>query len=458
MKFDPNALCYRMLEYYSENKGRVNPETGRTALVKFANNGSSRSSKTYDAIHFIVAMFDAHRGKNLYCAVFRDELVDCRDTTFKDFKECLAIMDIIDQCYIVEHPKPKITLWGNTIAFLGLPKGKDNKQFPRTDILFFNEALEINDKQAVNGLLMRCEMCAIFDWNPSLTEHWAFDMEREFNCLFTRTTYRDNKHLTDNVVSSIESYCPWDFSDYVYDDEAQRWAWRVPEADRKPNRQNIEQGTADRWHWLVYGEGVPSAREGVVLDVYEWLDEYPAEPMDETAYGLDFGFTNDPSVLVRVGRRGMDLYVEYLAYQPCPDPDMLFALVEPIMLEEKERLKRLAGGMMAEYILVSCETQDRYKDTQFVLSLNTSCSMKGYDWGFHKIKKPAIYTRVQVVKKFRLHVVRCKESTKEFNNYVYSVVDGRKTNIPVDKYNHGIDAMCYAVYDRFRHLVGAAGA
>ena len=84
MNFDPNALCYRMLEYYSENKGRVNPETGRTALVKFANNGSSRSSKTYDAIHFIVAMFDQNRGKNLYCAVFRDELVDCRDTTFKD--------------------------------------------------------------------------------------------------------------------------------------------------------------------------------------------------------------------------------------------------------------------------------------------------------------------------------------------------------------------------------------
>ena len=454
LNFDPNGLYYRMVRYYSENKDRINPATGRKSLIKIANNGSSRSSKTYDTIHLIYTFCDHNRGRGLYIGVFRNNLVDCRDNTFKDFKECFEIMGVFGDCDITEYPKPKIKLYGNVIEFMGLPDNY-NKQAPRTDILFFNEALEIPDKNAVKGLLMRCEMLAIFDWNPSLTEHWAYEMEQEFNCLYTRTIYKDNKHLKDNVISEIESYCPWDLSDFVKDSTTGTWKWTVPEEKRKPNTENIESGTVDKWRWLVYGEGLPTAREGAVMNVYEWIDRYPDEPMDETAYGLDFGYTNDPSVLTRVGRKGKDLYIEYLTYQSCSNPDILFDLIEPIILSERERLALYEEGVEPEPIVVSCESADKYKDVEFVRSLNYICCSRDYDWGFKKIKKPSIHTRLQIVKRFRLHIVKSKESVKEHNNYVYRIIEGRVTNIPVDDYNHGIDSYGYAVFDRFRHLVTA---
>ena len=525
MNFQPNELFNQMALFYSQNKSEVNPDNGRKALVKIANQGSSRSGKTYSAIQFIYTFCNHNLNKGLYIAVLRETLVDCRKYTYKDFIECFKMMGVYENCEITEYPNPRIKLYGNTIEFMGLPE--PNKQPPRTDICFFNEIVEVNDKQRVNGLLMRCEKLAIFDWNPSYTDHWIFGMESEFNTLFTRTSYLDNKHLSDNIVSNIESYCPWHFDDCHMEirNGFNVRVWDKPEKPdnckpedahlyRRDNETNIKAGTANKWYWLVYGEGVPAAKEGAIFDP-DWIDEFPETGMDSVNLSLDFGYTSDPSVLTRVGVnvRSKDAFMEALTYQATKDVDTLFDLISPQIekeirrrrveangeewyaklksLEEKlEVLERaeyniscdlkefdldtdadfqevgaeikaveeqieghLGKGLEIAQVVIACDSADRYKDIQFVRDLNSISLQRGLGWQFVKVKKPSITVRIALMHRFRLHVVRDVNVQREAQNYCYQVIEGRQTNIPIDNFNHFWDSVGYCFWYFYRWLI-----
>lgn len=476
MNFQPNELFNQMALFYSQNKSEVNPDNGRKALVKIANQGSSRSGKTYSAIQFIYTFCNHNANKGLYIAVLRETLVDCRKYTYKDFIECFKMMGVWENCEITEYPNPKIKLYGNTIEFMGLPE--PNKQPPRTDICFFNEIVEVNDKQRVNGLLMRCEKLAIFDWNPSYTDHWIFGMESEFNTLFTRTSYLDNKHLSDNVVSNIESYCPWSFEDChievrngfnvrVWDKPEKPDNCKLEEAHlyRRDNETNIKAGTANKWYWLVYGEGVPAAKEGAIFDP-EWIDEFPETGMDSVNLSLDFGYTADPSVLTRVGVnvKSKDAFMEALTYQSTRDVDTLFDLIEPQICKEIARRKKEAGwavdengkeieGLEIAQIVIACDSADKYRDIQFVRDLNSISLQRGLGWQFVKVKKPSITVRIALMHRFRLHIVRDVNVMREAQNYCYQVIEGRQTNIPIDNFNHFWDSVGYCFWYFFRWAI-----
>lgn len=476
MNFQPNELFNQMALFYSQNKSEVNPENGRKALVKIANQGSSRSGKTYSAIQLIYTFCNHNLNKGLYIAVLRETLVDCRKYTYKDFIECFKMMGVYENCEITEYPNPRIKLYGNTIEFMGLPE--PNKQPPRTDICFFNEIVEVNDKQRVNGLLMRCEKLAIFDWNPSYTDHWIFGMESEFNTLFTRTSYLDNKHLSDNIVSNIESYCPWHFDDCHMEIRNGFYVrvWDKPEKPdnckpedahlyRRDNETNIKAGTANKWYWLVYGEGVPAAKEGAIFDP-DWIDEFPETGMDSVNLSLDFGYTSDPSVLTRVGVNvhSKDAFMEALTYQATKDVDTLFDLISPQIEREIARRKAEAGwyvdesgkeveGLEIAQVVIACDSADRYKDTQFVRDLNSISLQRGLGWQFVKVKKPSITVRIALMHRFRLHIVRDVNVQREAQNYCYQVIEGRQTNIPIDNFNHFWDSVGYCFWYFYRWLI-----
>lgn len=476
MNFQPNELFNQMALFYSQNKSEVNPDNGRKALVKIANQGSSRSGKTYSAIQFIYTFCNHNLNKGLYIAVLRETLVDCRKYTYKDFIECFKMMGVYENCEITEYPNPRIKLYGNTIEFMGLPE--PNKQPPRTDICFFNEIVEVNDKQRVNGLLMRCEKLAIFDWNPSYTDHWIFGMESEFNTLFTRTSYLDNKHLSDNIVSNIESYCPWHFDDCHMEIRNGFYVrvWDKPEKPdnckpedahlyRRDNETNIKAGTANKWYWLVYGEGVPAAKEGAIFDP-DWIDEFPETGMDSVNLSLDFGYTSDPSVLTRVGVNvhSKDAFMEALTYQATKDVDTLFDLISPQIEREIARRKAEAGwyvdesgkeveGLEIAQVVIACDSADRYKDIQFVRDLNSISLQRGLGWQFVKVKKPSITVRIALMHRFRLHIVRDVNVQREAQNYCYQVIEGRQTNIPIDNFNHFWDSVGYCFWYFYRWLI-----
>ena len=450
MNFKTTPLFKRMIEFYIKAKGSKDPETRKAVLPKIYNNGSSRSAKTYTAIQAIITILNHNQNADLYVAVLRETLVDCRKYTFKDFKEALKTFEMIDKCDIVEHPNPKIRLWGNTIEFMGLPE--DGKQAPRTDICFFNEATEIFDENRVKGFLMRCEMLAIFDWNPSYSKHWVYEGEKGFNSLFTRTTYLDNPFLTDMVISNIESRCPWDFEDSHIEviDGFNVRVWDKPEDERMPNTRNIDAGTADRWYWLVYGEGIPAAREGAIFPNVEWIKEFPDTGYDEVVLCMDLGFTQDPSTLVRIGRTGMVTTLENMMYQPTKTPEICYESLKPSLIIEQERRRR-EGVTSYDELWICCESADRYGTEMFVDSLNMLASSEGRNWNFFKVSKISISAGVSIMQRFKMKLVSNKHFEAEQQNYVYKMYKGEATNEPdpQSKFNHIWDAARYGFQTYF---------
>jgi phage terminase large subunit len=452
-----NQLYLDMLSYYLRHKGLRDKNTidsrypeGKRSIVKFCNNGSARSGKTFSAIQFILTFLDNNRGKRrLFGFVLRNTLTDCIDMALKDFEECLSgisfrvdgdgnSVSVWDECEVVRGAKPQIRLWGHVIMFRGLDVD-ENRQKPANDFLFFNEAVEIPDRGMISGYLRRCRYFAIFDWNPSVTNHFVFDFEGTFNTFFSRTTYLDNKFLSQEIVSDLESKCPWDFKDFDF--EAKRWL--VPERLRSVNEYNKLNGTIDRWEWMVYGEGCPTARDGAVFPDVEWIPSFP--DCEEVYYGLDFGYTCDPSALVRVGRIGMDVYIQGLCYEPCPSPENLYSIVEPFLDAEVKKREDDARGFDIAPVLVVCDSSDKYKDISFVEYLNESKYQRGRKYDFMKANKMGRVASISAMKKFRLHCVDTPSMRNEFQNYVYKRVHGITLNDPEDGNDHYIDASRYVV-------------
>ena len=203
MIFDPNPLYFYMCQLWQEHKKEGN-------IIEIYNQGGTRSSKTWDAIHLLVSICDHNRGKELRIYVLRDTLARCKDKTVPEFQKCFKQIGISSKVMSANH-KPYINLWGNHIYFRGLPD--DNEEGWPADILYFNEMLEM-EKQPVEDLIMRCEKLVLGDYNPKYTAHWLYGKEGTENVFFTKTTYQNNKHLPLSVKRTIEAYEPWETGSY----------------------------------------------------------------------------------------------------------------------------------------------------------------------------------------------------------------------------------------------------
>lgn len=133
---------------------------------------------------------------------------------------------------------------------------------PRRDILFINECNNIT-YETYTQLEIRTKKIIWLDYNP-VSEFWVYTdiiptMEHDFLTL----TYKDNEALDSQIVQAIES--------------------------RKGNKN---------W-WKVYGLGELGMTEGVIYSHFLPIDEIPPDAR-LVRYGLDFGYTNDPSAIVAI--------------------------------------------------------------------------------------------------------------------------------------------------------------
>jgi len=420
MIFDPNPLFFEILRLYKSYK---TPEN----LVTICNEGSSRSSKTFDFFHFLVMFCDHNRGAELEFYVLRDLLTDCRDYTYKEFKKCLKIIGVWDEEAGVTSPKPYYNLFGNHVFFRGLD---DDKEAPPSDGIFVNEALEIDRESKIKGWRMRCRLFMVYDWNPKYTEHWCFNMKGRPNTFFTHSTYKNNKHLAVSIANEIESYCPWHFDDLD-----------LPENERRPHPYNLQNGTADIYQWLVYGAGIRTAPEGLIFQNVNYIDEWPMDVAH--VYGLDFGFTVDPSALTKVGETATDIYLELLLYEPTATPDMLNSYAEAIGLDKS--------------LPCTADSADKYTGENRG-TVEMVEALKSLGWNITKVSKTrSIIFWINEMKKKRINIIRnslVHKARKEQENYRFKMVNGIAINQPEDKFNHFFDSSRYAYMSLHSGAIG----
>ena len=206
MPFDPNPVFYAMAKIMSNHYFKAE----KKRCIRIRNEGSSRSSKTWDFFHLLewICSNNPDAGWKIY--VYRDTLTNCRDFTLKDFQDCKRAIGTYSPDLLKGYgQKPEYNLYGNMVYFRGL---EEDIEYPPSEICFGNEIMEVS-KAAWDAATKRCRMLEVCDWNPKFTDHWIFEQEGQPYTWFTHSTYKNNKHIDPALVDKFESWCPWELDD-----------------------------------------------------------------------------------------------------------------------------------------------------------------------------------------------------------------------------------------------------
>ena len=207
----------------------------------------------------------------------------------------------------------------------------------------------------------------------------------------------------------------------------------VPE---KVKRELIAKGRVNAEFKKVYLLGKTGATELVVFPNVVWVSEMPKVYKKE-AYGMDFGFTNDPTTLVRLRLSEGNLYLQLLIYETgLTSPDIA------------KKLKDL-GISKRKYIFADSASPKTIKELQS--PSNGRWKVRGAQKGPN-----SIIEGINAIKGFgTIYIVDNIHLKAEQIGYVWEEdkTTGKLLNIPVDKNNHAWDATRYAIQGiTTRHL------
>ena len=347
--------------------------------------GGTRSGKTFNILLWIIFQ---------YCTDNRDKVITiCRKTfpalratVMRDFMDILKEYDIYRSGF---HNKSnsEYLLFGNLIEFISLDQPQKVRGRKR-NLLYANEINELTWEDW-QQLIFRTNDKIVGDFNPSDEYHWLYDKVIPRNdCQFFQTTYKDNPYLENTLISEIE---------------------RLKETDEQ--------------YWQIYGLGERATSVNTIFNYIE-VKQIP-EDAKLISYGMDFGYSNDPTTLVSVYSKDYNLYIkEHLYRTQMTTQDI------NVFLREQNLLRNPIYADSAEPRLIAELRR---------MGHNIFPSIKGKD---------SINAGIDLLKRYKLHITSdSNNAIQEFRNYKWKLdKSGKLINIPEDKHNHCIDPCRYATY------------
>jgi phage terminase large subunit len=409
--------------------------------------GGSRSGKTWSSVDFLIWLCSKVE-TSATINIVKETYNSFKSTLYDDFNRRLPMYGISSP-FNDKKEVGSFFLWGNKISLLGADSDTVLHGVG-SDYVYFNESLDIS-KAAFDQMEQRCRKFWWMDYNPKATDHWVFDkVTHRHDVGFLKTTLFDNPYISRVEKNKIMGYLPvkytrvckeftQEFEDQKLKEEAALSAAIIkaktyntvknPEgfndlalAELERSKMNEEQGTADDYMWLVYGEGLRTAPEGLIFKNVTWIKEFPKD-IEKVYYGCDIGFSIDPTCIVRVGVSGRSIYLEKLFYEPTASPSEFIPAVREFV-PKGSTLWADGGGDGLEMI------GSARKAGLKVLAVD---------------KWPgSINHGISILKNYKIHIVRSPEAQKEQGNYKYREVNGIRVEEPVDAYNHFWDACRYA--------------
>lgn len=352
--------------------------------------GGSRSGKTYAICQYLIYLLTT-RKKKLIITIARKTLPALKGSVFRDFME---IAEKVGISYFAEINKADLTFKykNHLVEFISLDNEMKVRGRKRTHC-FLNEANEFY-LEDFNQLSLRTTEKMILDFNPSDVLHWIYsDICTRDDCDTFITTFEDNAFLDPEIKKEI---------------------LRMKEKD------------ADRWR--VYGLGERATfKEGQIFDNWQWIDykEFLDKEHCEVAYGLDFGFSNDPTTIVEVRRKNDRLYVHELLFRKGLTNQDIFEEIKKLGLEEE---------------IIICDSAEP-KSIEELRRLGAYCkpSQKG---------KGSVLNGIQVIKEYSVYASKqSKNLLQEYQYYIWdSNRDGKSINkIKQNGMDHLMDALRYGV-------------
>lgn len=174
--------------------------------------------------------------------------------------------------------------------------------------------------------------------------------------------------------------------------------------------------------WL----GEPSSLERKIYKDWQTIEEIPFEAR-EVRRGLDFGFTNDPSAIVKI-------------YQY----DGGF-IIDEILFQKGLSNKQLADTLLntGKSLVIADSAEPKSIDEIRLYGVNILPTEKGKDSVVHGI---------QIVQEQKISVTsRSFNVLKEYRSYLWETdKEGRIINEPEHTYSHSMDAIRYAIASLFK--------
>jgi phage terminase large subunit len=354
--------------------------------------GGTRSGKTYALLQWCIVKALSNKET---ITIVRKTIPSLKRTVQLDFKNIMESLGVWNQNDWNITDRIYSFYTGSTISFISTDDS-DKLRGLKSSILWLEESNEI-DEASYFQLMIRTTGPIILSYNPTISPyHWIRQMQ---DCTRYFTTYKNNPYLERTVVKAIEEL----------------------------QHTNLKA-------WKTYGLGEYTTNEKAVFtfNTVEWLPE----EAEFVAFGLDFGYSSDPSALVSVWKYDGEIYLVEHCYEKGLTTSDIDNMLRGVVKDREE--------------IWADSAEPRLIDELYRLGWNIRPVIKGKD---------SINFGIQVMNNYKINIPKtCQNLINEFYSYEWSSDRfGKQLDKPVDYMNHLIDAARYACMMRLSNKATSAG-
>lgn len=342
--------------------------------------GGTSASKTISILLWLIDYAQTRRGEMI--SVVSETMPHLRKGAMRDFETIMKA-----------HNYWKDAQWNATNSIYDFGSSKieffsadqsERVKGPRRSVLFINESNNVSYETYIQ-LEIRTEKIIWLDWNPVSEFWWYTDVLPQGNVDFITLTYKDNEALPQSIITSIEA--------------------------KQGNKQ----------FWQVYGLGQLGEAEGRIYTGWQIIDDIPHEARLER-YGLDFGYTNDPTAIDAVYRYNNSLILDEVAHQKGVSNKQIADILQNV----------------SKALVIADSAEPKSIDELKEYGINVLPSLKG---------QGSVLKGIQYVQDQKISITKRSTNTlKEYRNHLWlKDKDGKTINEPEPIWNHHLDDIRYAI-------------
>lgn len=370
--------------------------------------GGGGSGKSYGAMSKIILK---SCGNIRTVLIIRKVKATIFDSIFSLTREILrSLLPDFNMTYVENKSDLCLTLSnGSKFIFKGMDDSEKIKSINGITDIVIEEATELSFEDFVQ-LDIRLRPLEDFPqiflmFNPVSKANWCYKhwfLSNNPQTLIVKSTYLDNKFITNQYKNTLQNL--------IYSN---------------PN------------YYKVYCLGEFATLDKLIFNNFEIVDIDERKISNlENFVGLDFGYVNDPTAIIRIRYSPYEIYIVEE-----------FAEVSLLNRQIYEEIIRLNFEKLS--IIADCAERKSIDELRKMGLLIKPCS-KG---------SGSILNDINLILSHKIFIdKKCVKTIEEFQNYVWTKdkISGEYINKPVDKDNHLIDALRYALQNRRKSNISVA--
>ncbi len=373
------------------------------SVFNIINQGGTSSGKTVSIMQLLFDIATSTEGQLI--TIVGESIPNLKKGAYRDAENlCGWYPDYMNYITSWNRSDRIITFTSGTkIEFISCETEQSAKNGKR-DILFVNEA---------NGIVfpifwqlaIRTRKKVFIDYNPS-APFWAHDE------LLDKVI-----HDTDADGNPIQITSKRIISDHRHNPFLSSLQHSEIENISDPQRHR------------VYARGLTGNVEGLIFPNWKIIpDKDFPEDEDNCGTGIDWGYTNDPTAIVKVARQGNRLYFKELVYEPGMPTPQIKQIIQDNGLITKPAYCDLDKELIAELRRMG------------VMAMPARKGAGSINAGIMKLKEMDCY-----------YTASSTNIAFEKKRYSWETdkITGKPINVPQDNFNHTIDAIRYFCYTHY---------